>query len=133
MRNYFLMAMAILVLPATAYASCPAVTVAEMKGVAVVSALYAILNEQRRFLTQECGCPNAIDPCSVLRSFLNAIQEQAESDEGEPDSDTEKWTTMLSMPFTLAACYIAVRQRSYLHECAAAAYSKSGIGGRRPR
>ncbi len=87
---------------------------AEMKGVAVVSALYAILNEQRRFLTQECGCPNAIDPCSVLRSFLNAIHEQAESDEGEPDSDAEKWTTMLSMPFTLAACYIAVRQNAHL-------------------
>ena len=34
MRNYFLTAMAMLVLPATAYASCPAVTVADMKGVA---------------------------------------------------------------------------------------------------
>ena len=34
MRNYFLTAMAMLALPATAYASCPAVTVADMKGVA---------------------------------------------------------------------------------------------------
>jgi len=33
MRNYFLTAMAMLVLPATAYASCPAITVADMKGV----------------------------------------------------------------------------------------------------
>ena len=34
MRNYFFTAMAMLVLPVTAYASCPAITVADMKGVA---------------------------------------------------------------------------------------------------
>ena len=34
MRNYFFTAMAMLALPVTAYASCPAITVADMKGVA---------------------------------------------------------------------------------------------------
>ena len=33
MRSYLLSALVMLVLPATAYASCPAVTVADMKGV----------------------------------------------------------------------------------------------------
>ena len=35
MRNYLLSALVMLVLPATAYASCPAVTVADMKGVSM--------------------------------------------------------------------------------------------------
>ena len=34
MKKYLLSTMAMLVLPATAYASCPAITVADMKGVA---------------------------------------------------------------------------------------------------